>query len=124
MFDRVHWFLAGMLIALSVQSSQIVAAAVSVGKTVQISQTNSSDAVQKVYEEANKLYEQGTAEAKRSALAKFEQTLKLYREAGNRSGEAQTLNDIGVVYNDLGEKQKALEYYSQSDLLRLAIGDR
>jgi hypothetical protein len=69
MFDRTQWFLAGMSIALSLQLSQPVAATVSVGKVVQTAQTNSSDAAQKVYEEAEKLYEQGTAEALRGAIA-------------------------------------------------------
>jgi hypothetical protein len=39
------------------------AAAVPVGKVVQTAQTNSNEAAQKVYEEAEKLYQQGTAEA-------------------------------------------------------------
>jgi hypothetical protein len=48
MFDRTQWFLAGMSIALSVQLSQPVAAAVPVGKVVQTAQTNSSEAAEKV----------------------------------------------------------------------------
>ena len=43
---------------------------------------------------------------------------------GDRSGEANTLNNIGLVYSELGEKQKALEYYSQSLPLSHAVGDR
>jgi len=35
MFDRTQWFLAGMSIALSVELSQPVAAAASVGKVVE-----------------------------------------------------------------------------------------
>jgi CHAT domain-containing protein len=38
--------------------------------------------------------------------------------------EASTLSNIGVAYSELGEKQKALEYYSQSLPLRRATGDR
>ncbi|MEG4072146.1 CHAT domain-containing protein [Microcoleus sp. Pol14C2] len=124
MFDRTQWFLAGMSIALSVQLSQPVAAAVPVGKAVQTAQTNSSDAAQKVYEEAEKLYQQGTPEALRGAIIKYEEALKLYRAVGERSGEARTLISIGIVYSDLGEKQKALEYYNQSLLPSRAVGDR
>jgi len=112
MVDRAQWFLAGMLIALSIQLSQPVAAGVPVGKTVQTAQTNSSDAAETVLKEGVQLYQQGTAEAKRGVIAKFEQALKLYREAGDRLGEARTLNNIGLIYSELGEKQKALEYYS------------
>jgi hypothetical protein len=55
MLDRAQWFLAGMLIALSVQLSQPVAAAVPVGKTVQTAQTNSSDAAETVLKEGVQL---------------------------------------------------------------------
>ncbi|MEG3987192.1 CHAT domain-containing protein, partial [Microcoleus sp. S28C3] len=34
------------------------------------------------------------------------------------------LSNIGLVYSELGEKQKALEYYTQSLPLRRAVGDR
>ena len=36
------------------------------------------------------------------------------REVGDREGEAVTLSNIGNVYSELGEKQKALDYYSQA----------
>ncbi|WP_416242438.1 tetratricopeptide repeat protein, partial [Anabaena cylindrica] len=32
--------------------------------------------------------------------------------------------NIGKVYSDLGEKQKALEYYNQALPLSRAVGDR
>ncbi|MEG4005183.1 CHAT domain-containing protein [Microcoleus sp. Pol11C1] len=43
---------------------------------------------------------------------------------GDRTGEATTLNNIGLAYNDLGEKQKALEYFNQALPLFRAMGDR
>ena len=124
MLDRAQWFLAGMSIALSLQLSQPVAAAVSVGKVVQTAQTNSNEAADKVYKEGVQLYNQGTAEAKRSAIVKLEEALKLYREAGDNRGQALSLLGLGRVYSDLGEKQKALEYYSQSLPLSRAVGNR
>jgi CHAT domain-containing protein len=43
---------------------------------------------------------------------------------GDRAGEATTLNNIGLVYSHLGEKQKALEYCTQAlDIFR-AVGFR
>ncbi|MEP6518334.1 CHAT domain-containing protein [Microcoleus vaginatus] len=124
MFDRTQWFLAGMSIALSLQLSQPVAAATPVGKVVQTAQTNSSDAAEKAENEGVQLYQQGTAEAKRSAIAKLEEALKLYRQAGDNRGQALSLLGLGKVYSELGEKQKALEYYSQSLPLFRAVGDR
>jgi len=46
---------------------------------------------------------------KQKALDYLKQALPLLRAAGDRSGEAKTLNDIGDVYDSLGEKQKALD---------------
>jgi tetratricopeptide (TPR) repeat protein len=37
---------------------------------------------------------------------------------------AVTLNNIGTVYDSLGEKQKALDYYSQALSIIRALGDR
>ncbi|MEG4495527.1 tetratricopeptide repeat protein [Microcoleus sp. D3_18_C4] len=123
MFDRAQWFLTGMLLELSVQLSQPVAA-VPVGKVVQTAQTNSSNAAETALEEGIQLYQQGTAEALRGAFTKWEEALKLYRRAGNNRGQAFSLLGLGRVYNDLGEKQKALEYFSQSLPLSQAVGDR
>jgi CHAT domain-containing protein/Tfp pilus assembly protein PilF len=114
MFDRTQWFLAGMSIALSVQLSQPLAVAVPVGKAVQTAQTNSSEAAEKALNEGLQLYQQGTADSKRGTIVKWEEALKLYRAVGNRSQEATTLNYIGRIYEELGEKQKALDYYNQS----------
>ncbi|MEG4506835.1 tetratricopeptide repeat protein [Microcoleus sp. F6_B4] len=124
MFDRAQWVLAGMSIALLLRLSQPVAATVSLGNAVQTAQTNSSEAAQKVYEEAEKLYEHGTKEALTSAIARYEEALKLYRKAGDREKEAVTLNSIGLVYSELGEQQKALQYLNQSLPLSQAVGDR
>jgi CHAT domain-containing protein/Tfp pilus assembly protein PilF len=54
----------------------------------------------------------------------YNQALSIRRSVGDRSGEATTLNNIGVVYSDLGEKTKALEYYNQTLLILRAVGDR
>jgi len=124
MLDRVQWFVASMSITLSVQLSQPVAAAVPAGKTVQTAQSNSSDAADKLYKEGVQLYNQGTASAKRSAIVKLEEALKLYRQAGDKRREPLSLLGIGKVYGDLGENQKALEYYNQSLSLFRAVGDR
>ncbi|MEG4346600.1 tetratricopeptide repeat protein [Microcoleus sp. A003_D6] len=124
MFDRTQWFLAGMSIALSLQLSPPVAVAVPVSKVVETAQNSSNDAGEKVYQEAEKLYQQGTKEALISAIVKYEEALKLYREAGDREKEAVTLNSIGLVYSELGEQQKALQYLNQSLPLSQAVGDR
>jgi CHAT domain-containing protein/Tfp pilus assembly protein PilF len=76
-----------------------------------------------VFREAEQL-EKGTPEAKRKGIEKYHEALELYRRATDRNGEAQTLNNIGEVYESLGETQKALEKYNEALPLRRTAGDR
>lgn len=86
-----------MSIALSLQLSHPVAAAAPSVKPPQTAQNSTTDAAEKTFNEGVQLYKQGTAEARKGAIAFFEEALKLYREAGDRNGEALTLNNIGLV---------------------------
>ncbi|MEQ9553800.1 MAG: hypothetical protein RIM23_29775, partial [Coleofasciculus sp. G3-WIS-01] len=71
-------------------------------------QTANSDAADQIYGEADELFQQGTAESLRQAIPKFEQAVRLYRQAGNQGKEAVSLNNIGYIYSSLGQKQQAL----------------
>jgi tetratricopeptide (TPR) repeat protein len=75
-------------------------------------------------DEASQLYEQGTAESRRQAIEKLKQALPLWRQVGDKASEATTLNNIGKVYSDLGDKQQALNYYNQSLPLWRQVGDK
>jgi tetratricopeptide (TPR) repeat protein len=57
-------------------------------------------------------------------LEYYGQALSLRRQVGNKGGEATTLNNIGKIYNELGEKDKALEYYEQALPLMMQVGDK
>jgi tetratricopeptide (TPR) repeat protein len=46
------------------------------------------------------------------------------REVGDRAGEATTLSNIGAVYDGLGERQRALEYYGHALPIAREVGDR
>ena len=59
----------------------------------------------------------------REALEIFESTLSIYQKVDDRAGITIILNYIGVIYDDLGEKEKALEYYNQSLILLKAAED-
>jgi len=134
-FERVLMNLALLVlgrwcigIGASILLSQPVMAA---PMTTQLSQRvsqqgggNAAAAAEKALSEGLQLYQQGTAESKRQAISKFEETLKQYREAGDNKGQAFSLLALGKIYSELGEKQKALEYYSQSLPLSRAVGDR
>jgi CHAT domain-containing protein/Tfp pilus assembly protein PilF len=76
-----------------------------------------------IFEEAKRL-EGGAVEAKRKSIEKYQEAMELFRRAGDRKREANTLNNIGTVYNSLGEKQKALETHNEVLPIRRAIGDR
>ena len=72
-------------------------------------------------DEGEQLPQEGMGESTRKKLEKYEQALRLWRAAGDRRGEAETLYQMGSVYHDLGENQKALDYYNQAlPLLRAA----
>src|SRR5438552_3310370 len=57
---------------------------------------------------------QGTREGLERAGALFSRAVALYRRAGDRSGEAETLTNIGAIYSDLGRPDSALAYYVQA----------
>jgi CHAT domain-containing protein/predicted negative regulator of RcsB-dependent stress response len=76
-----------------------------------------------IFREAKHL-QKGTLEDKKKSVEKYYEALELYRRATDRNGEAQTLNNIGEVYESLGENQKALEKYNEALPLRRAVGDR
>jgi hypothetical protein len=50
--------------------------------------------------------------------------MPILRAVGDRPGEATTLSNIGMVYDSLGEKQKALDYFNQALPIQRAVGDR
>src|SRR5207244_3717362 len=87
-------------------------------------QDESHIAAQKSVLEAKQLVAQGTKDSKLKAIDKYIEALPLYRAVGDRNGESNTLNNIGVVHDQLGEKQRALEYYNQALPLYRAVGDR
>src|SRR6266498_699090 len=76
-----------------------------------------------VFREAERL-QNGTLEAKRKSIEKYHEALDLYRRATDRSGEAQTLNNIGEVYWLLGEMRKALEKFNEALPIFQLVSDR
>lgn len=52
------------------------------------------------------------------------QALPILREVGDRSVEAATLNNIGLVYWKIGKLQQGLDFYNQALPIRREVGDR
>ncbi|AFZ16379.1 hypothetical protein Mic7113_0460 [Allocoleopsis franciscana PCC 7113] len=86
-------------------------------------QPANSNAAEQVFQEAWQFYKKGTAESLRQAIPKFEQAIILSRQTGDKISEAVSLLALGRVYDDLGEKQKALEFYNQAFPLFQAGGN-
>ncbi len=81
-------------------------------------------AAERLTREGMQLHQQGTAESLRQAIGKYQEALKLWEQVDDKSWEATTLNNIGRVYDDLGEKQLALKYYNQTLLIDRAVANR
>jgi len=54
----------------------------------------------------------------------LQKALPLHRAVGNKQFEANTLNGLGNVYSELGQPQKALEYYDQALKLYKEVQDK
>src|SRR5262245_16756756 len=76
-----------------------------------------------IFREAERL-QNGTPEAKRKSIEKYQEALELYRRASDRRMEVQTLINIGEVYRLQGEMQKALEKYNEALPISQVVGDR
>ncbi|NET90846.1 MAG: tetratricopeptide repeat protein [Kamptonema sp. SIO1D9] len=58
------------------------------------------------------------------AIEFHQQSLEIFREIGDRSGEANSVNNLGNAYYSLGEYQRAIEFHQQSLEIFREIGDR
>jgi tetratricopeptide (TPR) repeat protein len=65
-----------------------------------------------------------TLEGRLSRIAKYETSLALWRELGDRKNELRLLRMIGASYSPLGELAKTLKYHSQAIQIARELGDR
>lgn len=80
---------------------------------------------QKVFMQAEQLRGQQTPESLNQAIAKYEGALQSWRDIGDRSAEAQTLNVIGLVHHLLKrEPLKAREHFDKALQIWQSLGDR
>jgi CHAT domain-containing protein len=78
----------------------------------------------KLFEEAGKLREKGTAESLQQAIKKYTDALELWEKLGVESYIAATLVGLGGIYLDLNQVPKSIEYYNQALAIREKIGDK
>ncbi|CAD5978635.1 Tetratricopeptide repeat protein 28 [Planktothrix tepida] len=60
----------------------------------------------------------------KEAISYCQQSLEIYREIGDRGGEASSLCNLGIAYNCLGRYEDAISYHQQSLEIDREIGDR
>ncbi|HEX4950981.1 MAG TPA: CHAT domain-containing tetratricopeptide repeat protein [Blastocatellia bacterium] len=81
-------------------------------------------AAERLFDEADQLRLQQTAESRRAAIKKFEEAAPLFAKAGDKAAEANALRTIGTIHGRLSEFAKAAEYYAKAiEAFRLA-GDK
>jgi CHAT domain-containing protein/Tfp pilus assembly protein PilF len=75
--------------------------------------------------DAARIWQQGhgTAESLIEASEKFETALQLWRSAGDLRMEVFTLDDLGNLYDNFGQPEKALTYWEQALPLLVALRD-
>lgn len=74
--------------------------------------------------QAKRLRFQGGEQGRRQATESLQKALSLWRELGDEDYVGRTLNDLGVLYSQLGEVQDGLTALEESLALRRALGDR
>lgn len=89
----------------------------------EVEQDKSRVAAERAFLQAQLLVGQGTRESLQSAIKKYEVALPLYHIAGDAGSEVKTLNSLGLIYDRLGEKQKALDYFMKALPLLSVISD-
>lgn len=70
-------------------------------------QTEKLELAAQIYAEAEFLTDEDSLELQRQALEKFQNALKLFREANDQAGEAKTLFQIGTIQYNAGESGAA-----------------
>ncbi|MBE9136769.1 tetratricopeptide repeat protein [Nodosilinea sp. LEGE 07088] len=78
----------------------------------------------RLYQEGNSLFQEGSEASLRQAVELWLQAVPLWQQAGAQRELALTLNNIGLVYDALGDRTAALDYYQQALPLIQALGDR
>ena len=79
---------------------------------------------ERTFFEAVQLNGQRSSDSLRMAMQKYLASLPLWRTAGARYEEALTQHSIGFVYAQLGENQRALDYFNQALPLMRAVANR
>jgi len=80
-----------------------------------IAASQSAQDALRLYQEGQDFHENAKSRADlEKAIKKYEQALSAWERLGDAKGEAYSLNQLGLVYDSLGQYPRALEYYEKS----------
>ena len=79
-----------------------------------VARDSRSTAAKESFDRGVALFQEGTPASLQAAIETWENALQLYRQVGDRPGEAETLLGMGLVYNILGDEGQAIESYKQA----------
>ncbi|MEG4938713.1 tetratricopeptide repeat protein [Microcoleus sp. F4-D5] len=74
-------------------------------------------------EKLKQLIEQARQQQPRQAIETWQQVLAIARQFKERQHEALALNNIGAIYDSIGQVQEALKYYKQALSIWWEVGD-
>ncbi|MGB3637395.1 MAG: tetratricopeptide repeat protein [Rivularia sp. (in: cyanobacteria)] len=98
------------------------------GNSTRLLTQNPSSLAQNPTAETDKLFEQGVKLYRRGqyfkALEVYQRVLKIRRQQGDKAGIAQTLNNLGKVYTNLNENDKADKVLQEALVIRRKLKDR
>src|SRR5437773_1169074 len=78
----------------------------------------------KLFTEAETLFNQGTPESLRTALAKFRSAVELFQQIGEKNKKAESMLYSGVIEGKLGDNAGALKTYEAVLPLLREVGNR
>src|SRR5579862_541137 len=79
---------------------------------------------QQTFMNAGEIYRQAAANSSVRAAREYERALSLWESAGDKYEESLTLNMLGNLYLDLGDRTKALDDFQQALPITQALGDQ
>lgn len=91
---------------------------------VTIREWREATAAEKLFAEGQQLVGQATADSLRQAIQKFQEARAVWRQEGDRRGEAEALSAMGGPYAHGGQMGKALESFNEARALWHDVGDQ
>jgi tetratricopeptide (TPR) repeat protein len=80
--------------------------------------------ITKVAEEATVFRQNGTRDGRRKAIERFNEVIELSRQKRDKVWETVALITIGLLYEQLGEVQQSLDFYSRGLALAREVGNK